>query len=237
MWFLPTDEAVAKSALFLLYVKSFSNGPATAINLKQTWFPGAHTNVGGGYADQALADLTLSWMIDLCRPYLDFSEYPEKVVLMLNHYPGKPSSKREAQAKKDGAYNYKCQPWGCGVAIDSYKGGSMWTWKTRTPGEYAKDQKSGETNERIHSSVRARWDTMGLKWRPESLQNFKHETTSDGGVDWVRKDHFGKEVRIPEEPFTTSKDNLEWKIRYEPIDMKRPGAERVPRDKDGHYVR
>jgi hypothetical protein len=224
-----------------LYINSPSDVPATAINLKQTWFPGAHTNVGGGYADQALADLTLSWMVDLCRPYLDFSEgYINDTVVFLNHYPGKPSKPREAQAKKDGAYDYKCQPWGTGVAIDSYKGGSTWTKQSRTPGEYAKDEKTvGATNERMHSSVRARWDAnLKPEWRPRSLKNFDHETTSDGGVDWVKKDYYGKVVcRIPEEPFTTSKDAFEWKIRYEPIDMKRPGAERVPRDKDGYYVR
>ncbi|ERS96084.1 hypothetical protein HMPREF1624_07620 [Sporothrix schenckii ATCC 58251] len=33
-------------------------------NLQQVWFPGAHSNVGGGYADQQLANLTLAWMCD-----------------------------------------------------------------------------------------------------------------------------------------------------------------------------
>jgi hypothetical protein len=223
---------------FSLYVSSSSDVPATAINLKQTWFPGAHTNIGGGYADQALADLTFSWMVDLCRPYLDFSEgYINNVTVMLNHYPGKPSNDREAHAKEDGAYSYQCQPWGCGVAIDSYKGGSTWTWKYRTPGDYAKEQKKtvGETNERMHSSVRARWDAMS-SWRPGSLDKFHHEVR-DGKVVWVKKGHFGKELVIEEEPFTSSEGDFEWKIRYEPIDMNRPGATRVERNADGRYVR
>ncbi|KAB5511673.1 hypothetical protein GE09DRAFT_640670 [Coniochaeta sp. 2T2.1] len=33
-------------------------------NLKQVWFPGNHGNVGGGWADQGIADLTLAWMCD-----------------------------------------------------------------------------------------------------------------------------------------------------------------------------
>ncbi|WP_428331622.1 DUF2235 domain-containing protein [Mucilaginibacter sp.] len=31
--------------------------------LEQVWFPGAHSNVGGGYRDTALSDATLEWMI------------------------------------------------------------------------------------------------------------------------------------------------------------------------------
>lgn len=31
---------------------------------EQVWFPGAHSNVGGGYADSGLSDTTLKWMID-----------------------------------------------------------------------------------------------------------------------------------------------------------------------------
>ncbi|KAL1901820.1 hypothetical protein Sste5346_001523 [Sporothrix stenoceras] len=33
-------------------------------SLKQVWFPGAHSNTGGGYRDQQLANLTLAWMCD-----------------------------------------------------------------------------------------------------------------------------------------------------------------------------
>ena len=33
-------------------------------NVEQTWFVGAHSNVGGGYADVGLSDIALKWMID-----------------------------------------------------------------------------------------------------------------------------------------------------------------------------
>jgi len=33
-------------------------------NVEQTWFVGAHSNVGGGYADSGLSDIALKWMID-----------------------------------------------------------------------------------------------------------------------------------------------------------------------------
>jgi uncharacterized protein (DUF2235 family) len=31
--------------------------------MRQVWFPGMHSDVGGGYADTALADITLGWMV------------------------------------------------------------------------------------------------------------------------------------------------------------------------------
>jgi uncharacterized protein (DUF2235 family) len=46
-------------------------GVAGAPHIEQVWFPGAHSDIGGGYADdRQLADATLSWMCgrlnDLC---------------------------------------------------------------------------------------------------------------------------------------------------------------------------
>ncbi len=35
--------------------------------LVQAWFPGVHSNVGGGYADSGLSDRALMWMIDVAQ--------------------------------------------------------------------------------------------------------------------------------------------------------------------------
>lgn len=35
--------------------------------LEQVWFSGVHTNVGGGYKDSGLSDITLTWMSDRAR--------------------------------------------------------------------------------------------------------------------------------------------------------------------------
>lgn len=32
-------------------------------DLRQVWFPGAHSNVGGGYADQEIANISLAWYV------------------------------------------------------------------------------------------------------------------------------------------------------------------------------
>ena len=41
-------------------------------NLKQVWFPGVHSNVGGGYPDQEIANITLAWMVSRLEPFIDF---------------------------------------------------------------------------------------------------------------------------------------------------------------------
>lgn len=37
--------------------------------LEQVWFAGAHSDVGGGYPDPGLSDVTLQWMIDRARRF------------------------------------------------------------------------------------------------------------------------------------------------------------------------
>lgn len=37
-------------------------GPAAGQTLEQMWFAGAHSNVGGGYDEHGLSDITLAWM-------------------------------------------------------------------------------------------------------------------------------------------------------------------------------
>lgn len=47
--------------------------------LEQAWFPGAHSNVGGGYADDVLADVPLAWMMaraESCGLALDPQKRP-----------------------------------------------------------------------------------------------------------------------------------------------------------------
>ncbi|KAL1837313.1 hypothetical protein VTJ49DRAFT_4035 [Mycothermus thermophilus] len=55
--------------------------PGSRTNLKQVWFPGNHGNVGGGWPDQQIADITLAWMCDqLSRLGIEFS-YPRMLSL------------------------------------------------------------------------------------------------------------------------------------------------------------
>ncbi|MBM3530711.1 MAG: DUF2235 domain-containing protein [Alphaproteobacteria bacterium] len=36
----------------------------TSGRIKQRWFPGVHSDIGGGYAERGLSDLALEWMVD-----------------------------------------------------------------------------------------------------------------------------------------------------------------------------
>lgn len=38
--------------------------PPQVESVQQVWFPGAHSNVGGGYVDAGLSDLALKWMVE-----------------------------------------------------------------------------------------------------------------------------------------------------------------------------
>jgi len=129
-------------------------------NLKQVWFPGVHSNIGGGEAEQELQDITLAWMMSQMREACHI-EFDEDYV---QHIFG----------PKAPVPNYR--NWSCGL-IDTSN--NSWFYKiagthhVRTPGQYfAVNGETGRavhdpphskfprplenTQERIHSSVRTR---------------------------------------------------------------------------------
>ncbi|KAL9096773.1 MAG: hypothetical protein Q9165_001261 [Trypethelium subeluteriae] len=121
--------------------------------LRQVWFPGVHSNVGGGYDDQELANITLAWMIAQLSPFLDFdTEYIfDQHESNLEYYDKKRERKR---------------PWSFGKIYDSMKGAyAVGGATTRTPGRYRfvdphsgrkTDEPLRDTHEYIHPSVRSR---------------------------------------------------------------------------------
>jgi hypothetical protein len=169
-------------------------------NLVQVWFPGVHSNVGGGYDDQELANLTLAWMISKLEPFLDFR--PNFLMQMWEenrHY-----YRETAQ---------KTRWWSFGELYNSAKGlYSLAGTKTRTPGNYYRtDPHTGRpttkrlknTNEYIHASVRSRLGLQG-------------PGTADRGVydppalkDWT----FETEVAPPGRPGTSNGLMVVWTDR------------------------
>lgn len=188
-------------------------------NLKQVWFPGVHSNVGGGYDDQELANITLAWMMSRLEPYLDFR--PDFLVTQL-----------DAQRNYYKETDQKPRWWAFGEIYRSLKGPySLTGSRVRTPGGYQRidpyngrptSKKLKNTNEYIHASVRAR---IGLRgpgpqdkgdYNPQALADwtFEPEHAPAGGaapgqggnlsdgmmVVWNYrggKDHDGQ-TRIPE---------------------------------------
>jgi uncharacterized protein (DUF2235 family) len=57
---IATDE---KRVLFKPALWEVSDTPNPNQKLEQRWFPGVHCNVGGGYPDRGLSNLTLQWMV------------------------------------------------------------------------------------------------------------------------------------------------------------------------------
>jgi Uncharacterized alpha/beta hydrolase domain (DUF2235) len=47
-------------------------GQEWPIRMKQCWFPGVHSDIGGSYKDADLANLTLTWMISQLDHLLGF---------------------------------------------------------------------------------------------------------------------------------------------------------------------
>jgi len=135
--------------------------------LKQCWFPGSHSNIGGSWPDAGISNISLAWMISMLEDtdggilsfdpkYLDFvqdlcNEYYKKV--------GEP-----------------IRPWGFGKLYDSSIVSDTVTFAeavapiTRTPGRYTEisiedgqptKQRLTNTNECIHRCVRVRIDADG----------------------------------------------------------------------------
>ncbi|KAI1121118.1 hypothetical protein F5Y10DRAFT_288902 [Nemania abortiva] len=155
-------------------------------DLRQVWFPGNHANIGGGWADQGVANSTLAWMMDqLSSVGVEFlpdaleKSFEDTVRYYINQesegapVPKHPKHRPSSWAAK-AIYesNKPVRPWAL-HSIRSATGplynlvGSV----TRAPGMYKKiDPKTGrplpefleDTNERIHSSVRVRLACEGL---------------------------------------------------------------------------
>ncbi|KAK7894402.1 hypothetical protein LTR67_006163 [Exophiala xenobiotica] len=147
-------------------------------NLVQCWFPGVHSNVGGGYDDQELANITLAWMMSKLEPFLDFR--PSFLMGQLED--------TRAYYKSTGQ---KTRWWSFGEIYNSLRGVySLTGAKTRTPGGYYRVDPSGRptgkrlrnTNEYIHASVRARLGLQGPGlqdrgvYEPPALKDWTFDT-------------------------------------------------------------
>ncbi|KAF2135928.1 uncharacterized protein K452DRAFT_157262 [Aplosporella prunicola CBS 121167] len=145
---LALDE---KRAAFAPAVWEKPRGNTTV--LRQVWFPGVHSNIGGGYDDQQLANITLAWMAAQLSPFLDFRT---KYLLAQDDAAARYYVKRHETPR----------PWAFGTIPNSAMGLYALAGTTaRCPGTYhAVDPHTGrvtprplrDTCEYVHPSVRAR---------------------------------------------------------------------------------
>ena len=105
-------------------------GKGEGQELKQVWFAGVHSDVGGGYAEHGMSDIPLAWMASEVAPYLglDF-EYLK--------------SRRDLSGK-----------WALGQVHESFEGAWTKLGEERTNPVCRRSQR--HRVEKIHASVAAR---------------------------------------------------------------------------------
>ena len=150
--------------------------PGNTTILRQVWFPGVHSNVGGGYDDQELANITLAWMISQITPFLDMD-----LDYVLDQQDDTDAYYKETHQKP--------RSWSFGKILDSMTGiYALGGATTRTPGRYTvvsphdghkTDVPLHSTNEYMHPSVRTRLRLKGPgindqgPYTPKALQDWK----------------------------------------------------------------
>lgn len=140
--------------------------------LKQTWFPGVHSDIGGSYDDTALANLTLAWMVSQLDPILTMNH--EYIVEMIkpdadpdsgdsDPIKGHQSFTHDGRAATVHNTRSHIRPWGLGKIHDSFTlffklGGS----RVRTPGEYREQELASQHGTLV-------WMVMKLATRAKGL--------------------------------------------------------------------
>lgn len=156
--------------------------------LKQVWFAGVHTNVGGGSADESAPNISLAWMMDQLSGDSLRNSKPEDwhVHDWLEFDPEYLSE----QYRRNKQYHERLglkRNWGMGILHNSLKGlTALPGQKTRAPGRTRPFVHNGDyvdetrllrnTNEMIHASVRARIDMGGA--------SFEVEPKAKGKASW-----------------------------------------------------
>ncbi|CAD0021957.1 unnamed protein product, partial [Aureobasidium pullulans] len=161
--------------------------------LRQTWFPGAHSNVGGSYDDTSTADISLAWMMDQLSG--ESAKHANNMTLDKKDWIEFYDDYLDTQQELNRVW-YQGHPpargWSLGTIYNSYTFPQSLAGRVvRTPGRYRVTnsltcaQKNDcvlmkDTHEFIHASVRARMDLGGTASEPEPSNWTRF-------VQWLRK--------------------------------------------------
>jgi hypothetical protein len=177
------------------------------------WFIGTHSDVAGGddpthYND--CADITFAWMVEQCQGFLEFdgiylAEVREDSQLRLreDREPGTSptvgASGETHAATGSGTPAAPQSRYAMGHITDTFtKYYRILGSSYRKPGQYFRgDQKKGDTNQRIHPSVRIRRAKMPQQWEPPALRGFQVMPDPERLGYWVWKKG---DIKIPEYP-------------------------------------
>ncbi|KAF8441143.1 hypothetical protein BGX38DRAFT_1331974 [Terfezia claveryi] len=147
LFYLPTDDMKPK-----WFKAQEQPGKKEKIRLRQCWFAGAHTDIGGGYASSHQSNITLAWMIDNCKRlgFLTFNADTHwdlehinqgrkwKKTINGHHRPQDDKYGSHIQGARDAYLVENEYPgWGCGIIRDSFSEMNAITKQVRMPGNYA----------------------------------------------------------------------------------------------------
>lgn len=148
LFYLPTDDMKPK-----WFKAQEVPGKKEKIRLRQCWFSGVHSDIGGGYASSHQSNITLAWMIDNCKQFglLDFKSDTHwdmehayeslkwKKTINGHHRPQDDKYGSHIQNDRDSNFVESEYPgWGCGIIRDSFSEMNAITKQVRLPGNYAK---------------------------------------------------------------------------------------------------
>jgi hypothetical protein len=129
---------------------------AAGQELKQVWFTGVHSDIGGGYADTSLSDIALLWMADRAREY-GLAFVPRAF---------SPDGPTEARMSPDGSIDFKVAP------NPMASPHSSWTkfYRLAKPVDRPIGKAAGG-REYLATSAKERYDG-GLGYRPPELVKY-----------------------------------------------------------------
>jgi hypothetical protein len=175
--------------------------------LKQCWFPGCHSNIGGSYPDAGISNISLAWMISQLEEN-DIGENGKGILSFDPHYLD------WVQDNNTAFYNQQVpkqlRPWGFGKLYNSSEVTSLTSLATsllpivRTPGYYTEVSDDQTKTNKLFDVAKKALHLTGV-YNPEALKDFQcvespqvktetdHSAVSSGVV-WRAKDGSGREL-------------------------------------------
>jgi uncharacterized protein (DUF2235 family) len=137
--------------------------PKPGQTVEQIWFCGAHSDVGGGYAEAGLSDLSLGWMLDRA---LNAGLKLDRAAITA--YPLRMNPIADLHNSKTGLYRVT-------AGIDRPIG-----LEAPTPTATAAVARLPDPTQAVHPSARERWDKIP-EYRPAALREFFKRTGDPRG--------------------------------------------------------
>lgn len=194
-------------------------------NLKQTWFAGAHSNVGGSYTDQGMADIALVWMMDQLtghtRPSetdfepLDWIKFDENYIKDFKRIQVAPYQQSDKKPPSP-------RGWAKGRVYDSLTfPQSLAGQRVRAPGRYCRaNYDTGDltnvlmrnTHEHIHPSVRYRIDVGGAPLESNWDQAFPRGLSLQPYIQWLSRKITSQTRTVTYQPDRSKGPLNKWKL-------------------------